>query len=159
MLRVYRGIGEMCPRGFWHLPPSSETCNGRRFALTRFEYWQQPGNFQRSLQVRPEITKLQASASRFCLSVRFDQCAQAGAVHIIDVLQIDNNPCAAGCQEIVNHRKQPAALLSEHKTSIERQKIDSIYLTLRYFQRHRLPPQGHYADSRMYPYIIASAFP
>jgi hypothetical protein len=32
--------------------------------------------------------------------------------------------------------------LSEHKTPFERQKVDSIHLTLRDFQRHRLPPQG-----------------
>jgi hypothetical protein len=31
--------------------------------------------------------------------------------------------------------------LPQHKTSVERQKVDSIHLTLCYFQRHRLPPQ------------------
>jgi hypothetical protein len=41
--------------------------------------------------------------------------------------------------------------LSEHKTPFERQKVDSIRLTLRYFQRHRLPPRDYYADSRMHP--------
>src|SRR6266849_377920 len=102
---------------------------------------QQPGNFQRLPQVLAEITKLEASAFGFCLSMNFDECAEARAVNIIDLLQINDNPCGAGCEEIVGHCKQPAALLSEHKTPFERQKVDSIHLTLRYFQRHRLAPR------------------
>src|SRR5256886_13403865 len=60
----------------------------------------------------------------------------------VDVLQIDDNPCDAGRKEIVDHCTQPVALLSENKTTFERQKVDSIHLTLCYFQRHRLPFQG-----------------
>src|SRR5882762_10331774 len=74
--------------------------------------------------------------------MNFDECAEARAVNIIDLLQINDNPCGARCEEIIGHCKQPAALLSEHKTPFERQKVDSIHLTLRYFQRHRLAPQG-----------------
>ena len=83
--------------------------------------------------------------------MHFDECAETRAVNIIDLLQINDNPCAAGCEEIVDRCKQPAALLSEDKTPFERQKLDSIHLTLRYFQRHRLPPKDHYADSQMHP--------
>src|SRR5882724_754252 len=43
-------------------------------------------------------------------------------------------------QQIVDRGKQPAALFSEHQTPFKRQKVDSLHLTLRYFQRHRLPP-------------------
>jgi hypothetical protein len=32
--------------------------------------------------------------------------------------------------------------LPQHKTSVERQQVDSIRLTLRYFQRHRRPPSS-----------------
>src|SRR5256886_10324898 len=53
----------------------------------------------------------------------------------VDVLQIDDNPCDAGRKEIVDHCTQPVALLSENKTTFERQKVDSIHLTLCYFQR------------------------
>src|SRR5256886_8720948 len=60
----------------------------------------------------------------------------------VDVLQIDDNPCDAGRKEIVDHCTQPVALLSEHEATFERQKVDSIHLTLCYFQRHRLPFQG-----------------
>src|SRR6266481_6105755 len=132
--------------------PSSETCNSRGFGGTRFEYRQQPGDFQRLPQIRAEITKLEASAFGFCLLLHFDECSQARAVDIIDLLQINDNPCGAGCEEIVDHGKQPVALLSKHQTPVERQKVDSIDLTLRYFQRHRLAlPQElfkyHYADS------------
>src|SRR5207253_6058174 len=91
----------------------SETCNSRSFGRTRFEYWQQPGNFQRLPQVLAETTKLEASAFGFCLSMNFDECAEARAINIIDLLQINDNPCGAGCEEIVGHCKQPAALLSE----------------------------------------------
>src|SRR5713226_3729636 len=137
---------------------SSETCNRRSFTWTRLEYGQQPGHFQRLLQVRAEMTKLQASAFGFGLPLHFDECAEARAVHIMDLLQIDDNPCSAGCEEIVDHGKQPAALFSEHKTPFERQKVDSIRLTLRYFQRHRLPPQRPlrgFANAS----IIACGFP
>src|SRR5437762_13624326 len=81
----------------------SETCNSRSFGRTRFEYWQQPSDFQRMPQVRAEITKLEASAFGFCLSMYFDECAEASAVNIVDVLQIDDNACAAGRKEIVDH--------------------------------------------------------
>jgi len=57
------------------------------------------------------MTKLQASAFGFCLSMYFDECAQARAVHIIDLLQINDHPCGAGCQQIVAYGKQPAAPL------------------------------------------------
>src|SRR5260370_23851704 len=86
-----------------------------------------------------------------------DECAEARAVDIIDLLQINDNACGAGCGEIVDHGKQPTALLAERKTPIERQEVDSIHLPLRYFQRHgRLPPpqelfKYHYADSRRHP--------
>jgi len=136
----------------------SETCNSRSFGRTRFEYWQQPSDFQRLPQVRAEITKLEASAFGFCLSMHFDECAEASAVNIVDVLQIDDNPCDAGRKEIVDHCTQPVALLSENKTTFERQKVDSIHLTLCYFQRHRLPFQGAlrgFANAS----IIASGLP
>jgi hypothetical protein len=136
---------------YGHCPPSSETCNSRSFGWTRFENWQQPGNFQRLPQVRAEITKLEDSAFGFCLSMHFDESAEARAVNIIDLFQINDNPCGAGCEEIVDHCKHAAALLPEHKTPFERQKVDSIHLTLRYFQRHRLPPQGPLRGFAMHP--------
>src|SRR4029077_2983509 len=104
----------------------SETCNRRSFRRTRFEYGQQPGHFQRLPQVRAEMTKLEASALGFCLPLHFDECAEARAVNIMDLLQINDHPCGAGCQQLVNHGKQPAALFSEHKTPFEPQKVDSI---------------------------------
>ena len=98
---------------------ASETCNGRSFAGTCFEYWQQPGNFQRLPQVRAEITKLEASAFGSYVSMYFDECADARAVNIIDLLQVNDNPCRAGFEEIIDHCEQPSALLSEHKTPFE----------------------------------------
>src|SRR5260370_11697929 len=83
--------------------------------------------------------------------MHFDECAEARAVNIIDLLQINDHPCGAGCQEIVDHGKQPAALFSQHKTPFERQKVDSIRLTLRYFQGHRsLPPRTIQRPSRVF---------
>jgi hypothetical protein len=38
--------------GLGHRPPLSETCNRRSFRRSRFEYGQQPGNFQGLSQVR-----------------------------------------------------------------------------------------------------------
>src|SRR5882762_536390 len=127
--------------GLGHRPPSSETCNSRSFGRTRFEYWQQPGNFQRLPQVWAEIAKLEASAFGFRLTMHFDECTEARAINIIDLLQINDNPRGVGCEEIVDRCTQPAALFSEHKTPFERQKVDSIHFTLCYFQRHSLPPQ------------------
>src|SRR5258708_37758390 len=87
-------------------PPLSETCNSRSFGRTRFEYWQQPGNFQRLPQVRAEIAKLEASAFGFCLTMHFDECTEARAINIIDLLQIDDNPRGVGCEEIVDRRSE-----------------------------------------------------
>src|SRR5690348_495520 len=91
------------------------------------------------------MAKLEASAFGFCLPMHFDECAEARAVHIIDLLQIHDNPCGAGCEQIVDHCKQPNALFSEHQTPFERQQVDSIRLTLRDFQRHRWPPPKSYS--------------
>src|SRR5258708_25924592 len=88
---------------YGHRPPSSETCNSRSFSRTGFEYWQQPGNFQRLPQVRAEITKLEASAFVFCLSMHFDECAEACPVNIFHLLQINDNPCCAGGEKIIAH--------------------------------------------------------
>src|SRR5580704_3730735 len=115
----------------------SETCNSCGFGGTSFEYGQKPGNFQCSPQVRAEITELERSALGFCLSMHFDQCAKTRAVNIIDLFEINDDPRGAGCEKIIDHGEQPAALLPEHKTPLERQQVDSIHLTLRYFQRHR----------------------
>ena len=83
--RVYQDLTRHgVPSGLWHGAPSSETCNSRSFARTRFEYWQQPGNFQRLPQVRAEITKLEASAFGFCLSMHFDECAEATVALQVD---------------------------------------------------------------------------
>ena len=116
--------------------PWSETCHRRGFGGTRFEYGQQPGDFQRSRQIRAQVTKLEASAFGFGLALHFDESAEARAVDIIDMFQIKDDPCGAGGEEIVDHGKQTAALLAERKTPFERQKVDSIPLPLRYFQRH-----------------------
>src|SRR5260370_36921103 len=86
------------------------------------------------------MTKLQASALGFCLPLHLDECAEARAVNIIHLLQINDHPCSAGCKEIVDHGKQPAALFSEYKAPLECQQEDSIRLMQDYFQRHRLPP-------------------
>ena len=63
--------------------------------------------------------KLEASAFGFCVSMHLDECAEASAVNIVDVLQINDNPCDAGREEIVDDCTQPGALLSEHKTPFE----------------------------------------
>jgi len=125
-----------------HRPHPSETCNGSSFSRARFKYRQQPSNFQRFPQLRAELTKHEPSALGFCLSMRFDKCAEARAVNIIHVLKINDDPCGAGCQEIVNRRAQPGALFAERKTTFERQHMDSIHLTLCYFQRHYSPPHA-----------------
>src|SRR5258708_12454308 len=85
---------------YGHRPPSSETCNSRSFVRTRFEYWQQPGNFQRLPQVRAEITKLEASAFGFCLTMHFDECPEPPPINIISFLPLNHNPCYFSCQAI-----------------------------------------------------------
>src|SRR5271163_1797636 len=81
--------------------------------------------------------------------MHFDECTKARAVNIIDLLQINDNPCSAGCEEIVDHCPKPVALLSEHQPPFECQNVDSIHLTLRYFQWHRLPPLPQAPHSAM----------
>lgn len=71
--------------------PSSETRDSGSFGWTRFKNGEQLGHFQGSLEVWAEIRKHKPSAFRFCLSMRFDQRAEAGAVNVIDVLKINDN--------------------------------------------------------------------
>lgn len=68
--------------------------------------------------------------------MRFDQCAQACAVNIIDALKVNDNARRARCEEIVNGCTKAIALLSEHKTPFEYQKVDAVHFTLCYFQWH-----------------------
>jgi|SRR5580704_15918639 hypothetical protein len=45
--RAMCSVARRCARrlGCHYRPPASETCNGRSFGRTRFEYWQQPSHF------------------------------------------------------------------------------------------------------------------
>jgi len=47
------------------------------------------GKFQGAFEIRAETGELQLSAIRFRLSMRFDRCAKARAIHKIDVPQIN----------------------------------------------------------------------
>src|SRR5215469_1901455 len=74
---------------------SSKTRHGGSFGRTRFKYCQEPRKFQGLLEVRAEVRKLKPSAFGFCLAMRFDQCTEARAVNIIDLLKINDNSCGA----------------------------------------------------------------
>jgi hypothetical protein len=116
---------------------SSETGDSVGFGRTCFKYWQEPGDFQCLPQLWAEVSEHKPSAFGFCLSMYFDECAEPGAVNKVDVLKANDNLCGAGQEKIVNRCAKPVAFSSEHKTTAERQKINSICFTLRYFQRHR----------------------
>ena len=103
-----------------------ETGDGGGFCGTGFKDGEQARGFQGALQVRAEITELEAAAFGFRLSMHFEESAEAGAVHIIDVFEINDNACGAGGEEIVEHGEQADVLLSEDKTPFERQKVDSV---------------------------------
>ena len=129
-------------------PSALEACNGCRFAWTRFKNWQQSGNFQCVLQVRPQVTEFEVSARGFCFSMKFDERAEAGAVHVIDVLEVGNNACGAGCEKGLDRGTQTDTFFTEHETTFERQNIDSARLTLCNFQRHGCwPPTGNCVTS------------
>jgi len=83
--------------------------------------------------------------------MNFDECAEARAVNIIDLLQINDNPVWRQMRGDYRSLQATRRSLVRAQTPFERQKVDSIHLTLRYFQRHRLAPKDHYAGSRMHP--------
>jgi len=118
----------------------SETGNGVGFCCKCFKYCQEPGDLQCLPQLRAEVGEHKPPAFGFCLSMYFDECAESRAVNKIDVLKIDDNSCGTRREKTVNRCAKPVALWSEHKTTFEGHKIDSIRFTLCYFQRHRVPP-------------------
>src|SRR6266404_6238481 len=118
----------------------SETGNCVGFSRRYFKDCQEPGDFQCLPQLRAEVGEHKPSAFGFCLLMYFDECAESSAVNKIDILKINDNPRGARQEQVVNRCAKPVALWSEHKTTLEYQKIDSIRFTLSYFQRHRVPP-------------------
>src|SRR5215470_14338458 len=72
--------------------------------------------------------------------MRFDQRAKPRAVNVMDVLKIYDNARRSRRDKMVNGGTKSDALVSEHKTPFECQKIDALSFTLCYFQWHRLLP-------------------
>jgi len=57
------------------------TSNSRSFGRTRFGYWQQPSDCPTLASSSDRDYKLEASAFGFCLSMHFDECADAALSH------------------------------------------------------------------------------
>src|SRR5207249_8250117 len=90
-------------------------------------YCQEPGEFQGLLEVRAEIRKLKPSALGFCLSMRFDQCAEARAVNIIDVLEInDNSRSEEHTSELQSRFDLVCRLLLEKKNYPDESDADAV---------------------------------
>lgn len=96
--------------------------------------------FEGAAEVGAEIGEAEARAFGIDFAMSFDQRAEAGAVHVVDVLEIDDDASGAGGEKIVNGGAKAGAFLAESQTAGKSQKIETVGFALRYFQRHRELP-------------------
>ena len=105
----------------------------------RVEQVEEAGDFEGAAEVGAEIREAEAGAFGFDFAMRFDQGAEAGAVHIVDVLEIDDDTCGASGEKVVNGGAKAGAFFAESQTAAESQKIETVGFALRDFQRHDAP--------------------
>lgn len=121
----------------------------------RVEQVEKAGDFEGAAEVGAEIGEAEAGAFGFDFAMRFDQGTEAGAVHIVDVLEIDDDTCGASGEKIVNGGAKAGAFFAESQTAAESQKIETVGFALRDFQRHDAPRGPDERPAR--PIIIAGA--
>jgi hypothetical protein len=114
-----------------------EVGEGGGFGGVVVEEAEEAGDFQGAAEVGAEIGEAEASALGYYFAVGFDQGAEAGAVHIVDVFEIDDDASGASGKKIVNGRAKAGAFFAERQTTAEGQKIEAIRFALRDFQSHR----------------------
>jgi len=114
-----------------------EIGEGRGFGGVVVEEAEEAGDFQGAAEVGAEIREAEARALPYYFAMGFDQGAEAGAVHIMDVFEIDDDASGASGKKIVNGRAKAGALFAERQTTAEGQKIEAIRFALRDFQSHR----------------------
>ena len=99
---------------------------------------EEAGDFEGAAEVGAEIGEAEAGALGFDFVMRFDQGAEAGAVHIMDVLEIDDDARGASGEKIVNGGAKAGAFVAECQTAAESEKIKTVgFVALRDFERHR----------------------
>jgi hypothetical protein len=116
---------------------SLEVGEGGGFGGVVVEEAEEAGDFQGAAEVGAEIREAEARAFGDYFAMGFDQGAEAGAVHIGDVFEIDDDASGASGKKIVNGGAKADALFAERQTTAEGQKIEAIRFALRDFQSHR----------------------
>ena len=114
-----------------------EVGEGGGFGGVVVEEAEEAGDFQSAAEVGAEIREAEARALGYYFAMGLDQGAEAGAVHIGDVFEIDDDASGASGKKIVNGGAKADALFAERQTTAEGQKIEAIRFALRDFQSHR----------------------
>lgn len=108
---------------------------------------EEAGDFEGAAEVGAEIGEAEAGALGFDFAMRFDQGAEAGAVHIVDVLEIDDNARGTSGEKIVNGGAEAGAFVAESETAAECKKIKTVaFAALRDFERHGELPARQVSD-------------
>jgi hypothetical protein len=114
-----------------------EVGEGGGFGGVVIEKIEEAGDFEGAAEIGAEIGKAEAGAFGFDFVMGFDQGAEAGAVHIVDVFEIDDDARGAGGEKIVNGGAKAGAFVAEDETAAESEQIEAIRFALRDFQSHR----------------------
>ena len=113
----------------------------------RVEEVEEAGDFEGAAEVGAEVGEAEARALGFDFVLRFNQGAEAGAVHVVDVLEIDDDARGASGEKIVNGGAEAGAFVAESETAAESQKIKTVgFVALRDFQRHGELPARQVGD-------------
>ena len=100
---------------------------------------EEAGDFEGAAEVGAEIGNAEARAFGGDFAVGFDQGAEAGAIDIVDMLEIDDDARGAGGEQIVNGRAKTGAFIAECETPAQGEKTNTVGFTLRDFERHCFP--------------------
>jgi hypothetical protein len=90
-----------------------EVGEGGGFGGIVVEEAEEAGDFQGAAEVGAEIGEAEARALGYYFAMGFDQGAEAGAVHIVDVFEIDDDASGASGKKIVNGGAKAGALFAE----------------------------------------------
>jgi len=113
------------------------------------------GRFEGAAEVGAEMAEAEMGAFGFDFAMGFDEGAEAGAVDVMDVLEIDDDAGGVGGEQRVDRGTKAGGFVAESKTAAEGENVDAVGFALRDFERHREPfcaPIGggrRFHDSRM----------
>jgi len=116
-----------------------EIGEGGGFGGVVVEEGEEFGGFEGAAEVGAEMAEAEVSAFGVDFAMGFDEGAEAGAVDVVDVFEIDDDAGGVGGEQRVDGGAKAGGFVAEGEAAAEGEKIDAVGFALRDFERHRGP--------------------